>query len=424
MALTLAVPFPVNATDLPAETSEQSEEVNEESSDASEQEESEENIENSENTEESSSEEVEEQGSSENTETEDEKAEENSEDSEAASTEELTEESTEVLEENTEIAEAVEGTFHIYYNGCDLKDDLLYNPGDTVVLLNLSDELFAGWATKDNAKEAQYHAGDELTFEETDIILYAVFREEKKETFRLSRDNSMSFTNSANISIDGNFSDWDGLPYSYEYNWDNSENCWYWGVWVDTPEGQICYKTPEGEYSVDVRHKMQLYCDGKNVYYHLVIATQYGSQFNGEDYQLYIDGNMAAFQVEWPGGGTITGNLEGQTAPGTYRVEVKHRDSSMSYDEAIGSCAYLRVPDDYRNVELEISIPLEELVRQNSSINTDTMSTIEFFCPNLMYRRIVCSGTPTFPVILGGICVVIVLIAFLFNRSMKNLDSL
>lgn len=221
--------------------------------------------------------------------------------------------------------------------------------------------------------------------------------------------NAMSYTNefdliSKDISIDGDFSDWDGLPYSYEYNWDNSQNCWQWGVWVDG----VCYKTPVNEYDTNVRHKMQLYCDGEYVYLHIVFSRDYWAKFNGEDYQFFINGDMAAFQVEWVGGGTITNNL-GDTSPGIYEVEVRHRNSSMSYDVANGSSAYLKVNEGNVNDELELRIPLSEMKRQNNSINLEAISTIEFYTPNLMYRRITAAGTSTGPVVLGFVCFAIVL---------------
>lgn len=191
--------------------------------------------------------------------------------------------------------------------------------------------------------------------------------------------------------------DWEGLPYSYEYNWDNSANCWYHGVWVDG----VCYKTPEGTYSTDVRHKMQLYCDGTYVYLHVVISRDYGAKFNGEDYQFWIDGQMAAFQLEYMGGGTITGNTS-DLAPGTYQVEVRHRDASMSYEVVPDSLAYFTKYDNDVNAEAELRIPLSELQRQNPNINLDSIGTIEFYTPNLMYRRIMASGADTFPLATAG----------------------
>lgn len=241
-------------------------------------------------------------------------------------------------------------------------------------------------------------ADEEILEEETTEVV-----NKKARSLSTSYDNEFNLMGDGKISIDGDFSDWEGLPYSYEYNWDNSQNCWQWGVWVDG----VCYKTEEGTYSTDVRHKMQLYCDGSYVYLHIIISRDYGSKFNGEDYQFWVDGNMAAFQVEWPGGGTITGNL-GNTSPGVYPVEVRHRDSSMSYDVATGSSGYLKVNENNLNDELEIKIPLSELQRQNGNINSETISTIEFFTPNLMYRRISSAGTSTAPYIIGLICFALV----------------
>ena len=74
--------------------------------------------------------------------------------------------------------------------------------------------------------------------------------------FAKNTEYTNSFTlkdgNKSVISIDGDFSDWENLPCTYEYNWDNSQNFWQWGVWIDG----VCYKTEPGTYSTDVRHKI------------------------------------------------------------------------------------------------------------------------------------------------------------------------
>lgn len=194
-------------------------------------------------------------------------------------------------------------------------------------------------------------------------------------------------------SYDSEFGiDWESLPESYEYNWDNSQNCWQWGVWVD---GE-CYKTPEGEYSTDVRHKIQMYCDGTNVYLRIVFSRDYGAKFNGEDYQIWIDGQMAAFQVEKVGGGTITGNMD-SIPVGTTQVEVRHRDSRLSYSIVADSQGYLTKHEDNINAELELKIPLSAMEEQNPNIDLDNIGMIEFFTPNLMYRRMRGSGASTAP---------------------------
>lgn len=196
------------------------------------------------------------------------------------------------------------------------------------------------------------------------------------------------------ISIDGYSDDWDDKAYSYEYNWDNSSNCWQWGVWIDG----VCYKTEPGTYDTNVRHKISVYCDGTNVYLHIVFSRDYGAKFNGENYEFSLDGKNTRFQITWNNGQVITNNLGGVSA-GRYPVEVRHGDGSISWSIAEGSAGYLTVKDNNVNDELEIAIPLSEFKRQNSSIDIDNLSTIEYQCSNLTYRKITCTGTPTGPTI-------------------------
>lgn len=241
-------------------------------------------------------------------------------------------------------------------------------------------------------------------------------------TNALEYNNEFDLMGTTPITIDGDYSDWVGLPISYEYNWDNSSNCWYWGCWVDEDkdgQGDVNYMTPEGTYDNNVRHLMQLYCDGEYVYLHIKIATIYESGFNGEDYQFYIDGNMAAYQVVQEDNTLLT-NVINNMQPGTLEVKVKHRDSSWSYTDVPNSKAYVTKYENNKNSELELKIPLSEMVKQNPNINIETMSVIEFFTPNLMYRRIASAGTSTYPIVLMGICISIVSIGlFKYKRGKK-----
>ena len=195
-------------------------------------------------------------------------------------------------------------------------------------------------------------------------------------------------------SIDGSFGGWDGIPKSYEYNWDNSQNCWQWGNWVTDPVTgeQVCYKTEEGTYDSNVRHEMQLYTDGENVYLKITYATIYDSYANGNDFQFEVDGKKASYQVEWADGSQLANS---SAAPGVYPVEVRHRDSSVSYGLADGAVAYYRVNENNVNNQLELKIPLAEFQRQNGDINLDNFSMIQFYTPNLMYNKISAAGSPT-----------------------------
>ncbi|MBO5353511.1 MAG: hypothetical protein J6A77_09455 [Lachnospiraceae bacterium] len=196
------------------------------------------------------------------------------------------------------------------------------------------------------------------------------------------------------ISIDGYMDDWDGLPGSYEYNWDNSANCWYWGVWVD---GQ-CYKTPVGEYSTDVRHYIQLYRDEAGVYLHIVFSRDYWNGFNGYDYQFTFDRATTKFQIADESGRQLDEIIH-RYEPGHYSAIVKHGDSQHSFNNVVAGEAALYVPEDRVNRELELFIPYESFNMQNPRAEAENASRVTFFTPNLMYRRINAEGAPTGAVI-------------------------
>lgn len=230
----------------------------------------------------------------------------------------------------------------------------------------------------------------------------------------LEYTNGFSLGEGSAVSIDGDFSDWDSLPCSYEYNWDNSDNCWQWGVWVDG----VCYKTEPGTYSTDVRHKMQMYCDGAYVYLHIVYSRDYGARLNGSDFQFFVNGQMAAFQVVAPEGGSFEGLADND--PGVYPLEIRHRDTGLSFLNADGTDGYLHVTEDKINNEIEIRIPLAELQRQNPQIDAETITSIEFYTPNLMYRRISAVGTSSGPVLLSALCGGVVLCGWLGYKRKKD----
>ena len=114
---------------------------------------------------------------------------------------------------------------------------------------------------------------------------------------------------------------------------------------------------------------------------------------NGNDFQFWIDDQqMAAYQVEWPDGSSLSYNT---AEPGVYAVAVRHRDSSWSYVLTDGAVAYYRINENNLNNELELKIPLSEFVKQNPNINLDNYSMIGFFTPNLMQDKIHTAGAST-----------------------------
>ncbi len=192
----------------------------------------------------------------------------------------------------------------------------------------------------------------------------------------------------------------DNYSYSYEFNWDNSQSCWYWGYWEG---GLQNYKTPEGEYDSNVRHRMGLYCDGQNVHLFIEFARVYGTKINGNDYNFYFDGEPAKFNVVYSDNNApITGNLR---EPGYYNITVINENNSISSYEAMGAHGTLWVKEDNINDELELIIPLEVFKEQNPNINIDNFSVVEYYNPNLMYRRIACAGADTAPWVFAGFSV-------------------
>lgn len=197
--------------------------------------------------------------------------------------------------------------------------------------------------------------------------------------------------------------DWSSLPESFEYNWDNSENCWQWGVWIDG----IMHKTARGKYNTDVRHKVQGYCDGTYVYIRLEMSKDFGDRCNGDNYQFWLDRELACFQLRTMEGHNLTEKCA-ELSVGTQQVQVVHEGSSISGQVAVDALAYITKKPKRHNAVLELRIPLAEMKRQNSRIDLERLGIIEFFTPNLMYRRYRIAGASTFPMVMAAALLVAV----------------
>ncbi len=246
---------------------------------------------------------------------------------------------------------------------------------------------------------------DLSTLKEGDELLITVSLGKNDSAMLLTSNLSMTKSNMVQSNGDaankGYMVDWDRIPASYEYNWDNSENCWTWGVWID---GQ-CYKTTRGEYSTDVRHKMQIYTDGTYVYLHIIFSRDYQVGFNGSDYRFTVNGNATRVQIECPNNGE-----------GEYSGTVTHGDGAISGQIVEGSECHVFYNANNQNNQLELKVPLEELARQNPNISYGSSNTISYFSPNLMYESISCVGASTFPYIPVLIIFGIAIITF-FSRK-------
>lgn len=192
--------------------------------------------------------------------------------------------------------------------------------------------------------------------------------------------------------------DWENLPASYEYNWDNSDNCWKWGVWIDG----VQYLLEPGTFDTNVRHKIQGYYDETYVYLRIVFSRDYSSKVNGNNYIFYVDDLKAQFRVSDKTGGSIGDMYSMQ--PGTRFYEVRHEDNRMS-NEMAGEAYLTKHPENY-NAVLELRIPITELKYQNNKIDIESIGLIEFYCPNLMYRRASIAGASTYPYVLAAVVLI------------------
>ncbi|MCM1253732.1 MAG: hypothetical protein NC321_13000 [Clostridium sp.] len=208
--------------------------------------------------------------------------------------------------------------------------------------------------------------------------------------------------------VDGTFSGWDDIPLVYEMNNEDSGNCWVNGYWITNQETgeteqHIC---EQGTYDNVVRHAMQLYCDGDNVYLKITYASIYGGIWafspsenekaahgNGDDFNFYIDGVDTKFEVTQQGNGEPITNWTPEA--GTYVVDVRHGNFDPSYSLVDGAVAYYHVTETGVNNSLELKIPMEAFQTQNGSVNLDNFSMVQFFTPNLMRDRLTAAGSPT-----------------------------
>lgn len=215
----------------------------------------------------------------------------------------------------------------------------------------------------------------------------------QKMTEGRARGLSAVLSDQANISIDGEFSDWADKPYSWEYGYDNSSEVWGGWFYVDG-KAEWC---PKPTFNNIVRNKISLYYDSENVYVYVQLAKAYKAGFSGEDFEFTIDGQKAAFQL-------MAQEVDNKT-PGVYTVYVKDRNS---YALADGAVANILVHEGGVNNEMEVKIPLEALKTHNPNINIDNIGTIQFKTSHLMYRPITASGADTMPFVWAALVLVIV----------------
>ena len=186
---------------------------------------------------------------------------------------------------------------------------------------------------------------------------------------------------------------WKDYPASYEYNYDNTDSATKWGMWGGN--GNLQGYVADSVNDLNVRHRMQMYCDGENIHLMITYASAYYNPGNGNDYMFYLDGEPVKFQVTYEDTGY---DLTFPRDPGTYALRVTHENSRESSHEALGSYGTMIVHEGQLNNVTEICIPVSEMAKQNPNINPEHFAKIEFFTHNLMYRHIGAAGASSGPV--------------------------
>lgn len=207
------------------------------------------------------------------------------------------------------------------------------------------------------------------------------------------------------INIDGYNDDWSAIPYSWEYPNDN-----------DYPDGQ-------NYYDINSRHQMSLYTDGEYAYLHIELSTKEKSGLNGENFQFWGDDIKTVFELSYVGGEKINKNEPGRE-PGIYALEVRHQGGNLNNTVVLGAEATYTIKDNNENNELELKLPLSAMADQDNSIVPEDIRQIAFFCPYLMYRRIICSGVSTSPYLGIVLCVIFAGgAAYLNKRKVRSTAS-
>lgn len=308
-------------------------------------------------------------------------------------------------EEETEEA-SVEEILFVDKNGNELLPSSLVGQEYDLVAESYDGELNV---IKKYAESEEYEANvimDSYVDEDGNLVILISQGAPKEEETAVSLKLNASGVGDA-PAVDGSFTGWDDIPASYEFNWNKPD------AWVD---GEHYTETN----STDVRHEMKLYSDGENVYLKVVFAREFknGQVANGNDYQFWIDNQqMAAYQVEWPDGTSLSNS---NAEPGTYQVDVRHRDSSWSYVLTDGAVAYYHVNEDNLNNELELKIPMSEFVKQNPNIDLDNYNMISFFTPNLMQDKISTAGASTGAVPFAAAAFLVVPVSYIVLKKKKE----
>ncbi len=224
-----------------------------------------------------------------------------------------------------------------------------------------------------------------------------------------------AYSTESAITIDGDFSDWQDKPYTWEYPWDNSASCWEWGVWGNGLEG---YKTSEGTFDNNVRHKVSFFVDNEFAYLYVQIATSDGSYISGNDYNFYdSQGDMAKFSMVETGRKQVVLSDAEKYGPGVHEFTVIHGAGSVSWESTPGAKVCVKIHEDLSNTEMEFRIPLAQMKAQNPDMRMEDMGAMQWENPHLSKDRVTSAGADTAPFVTAAIALLGVPVCTVFLRK-------
>lgn len=179
--------------------------------------------------------------------------------------------------------------------------------------------------------------------------------------------SAISTYSSGVVQIDGYFDEWESIPQTDFY------------------------------YNPDMRHKVALFRDDEYLYLYVHMTENGGyTNFNGANYRVKADGYEVSF--------IITHNNYGQN-PGVTNAVVRYQNG---YDPVPGSTGRLFIASKGAPDVCEMAIPLKAFaydgIWKPTGIDTSSISSFTFQCPNLGNQTAAATGTDTLPAAGVGLC--------------------
>ena len=178
------------------------------------------------------------------------------------------------------------------------------------------------------------------------------------------------------ITIDGNYDDWNGKPFSkIQYPWDNGNRF----------------------------HMGCLFRDDTYVYLAVIMSDLSYTQFNGYNYRFTVDGIESYVVVVTPDGSNV-GN-------GNTDVIVRNQNGYGIIPNAMG----MVTREANKGDKWELKIPLSFF-----SSNPDTIREIKFHSSNLGPQELIATGTDTAPYVIVGIGLAMASFGFVASKKHKK----